>query len=635
MELLKEGSFTRNPVRLALGCLSLGLLFACGGDEGAGEEGASEVSLPEAREVTGAELGALGTPGCAKGFDLLVITIDTLRADRLGCTGYSKASTPVIDGLAGHAVRFDQAFAPAPITLPSHSTIFTGLDVPNHGVRNNGTFSLTANRETLAEQLKGAGYRTAAFVGAYVLDERYGLNQGFDHYDDAVNPRDSARRSSHFNERSANQVTDAALAWMKSELPKGGDAPCFTWLHYFDVHHPYEAPGEFGTRFRSSPYDGEIAFVDFQIGRVLEHLKSIGRLERTLCVITSDHGEGLGEHSEETHSRLLYDSTLRVPLILSNAALFSEGLVVRDRVAGLVDLAPTLLGLLGVESSAAFDGVDLFQAEADDERALYVETLVPLFNHGWAPLQGLHRLGDKFISAPRPEFYDTRHDPGEAYNLYPESPPAAAPLEKDLRRRQLADGSVADLLSSEKAMDPEQAQRLAALGYTRSPGGSGAVGQLDPKDMMPVFQQIMEARSLTDAGRHGEAMAKNEQVLAQNPNDAYAWETASLIHARAGRMREAENALVRLMKIQPTAEGYVRLAQMQLKRQDLAGMQNSMALAEALDPMEGGVHMVAGDAYAMQGRFAEARAAFEKALQIDPVKWGAMAKDNLRRLKSQ
>ena len=587
------------------------------------------------KELDRTSLAALGAAGRARGHDLLVITLDTVREDHLGCSGYAGAETPFIDGLAETGVRFEHAIAPTPITLPSHASLFTGLDAVTHGVRNNGTFVLGEAHVTLAEQLKEAGYLTAAFVGAYVLDDRFGLAQGFDHYDDSVNPSTGSRRSGHFNERSAYQVTEAALAWMRSELPKAPDRPLFTWLHFYDAHHPYEPPGEYGTRFRPRPYDGEIAFMDAQIARLFEYLESIGRAGRTLCVITSDHGEGLGEHSEQTHSRLLYDSTLRVPLILSSPGLFPEAVVVRDRVAGLVDLTPTLLDLLGVESSQEHDGRNLFSAEVDEDRSIYVETLAPLLNHGWAPLQGLHRLGDKFISAPAPEFYDVAADPGELDNLYPGTPPGAERLEQELAQRLAGEVSPLELRGSEEAMDPELARRLAALGYTRTALPRGPIGVLDPKDMMPAYTQMMEARSLTDSGQHGSAEAKNRAILAQNPNDAFAWETASLIYVRTGRNNEALNALTRMLEIQPTAEGHVRMAQLQLQLRDLPGMQESLSLAAALDPREGGVFMVTGDALAMQGRFAEARSAFQRALELDPIRWGSMAREKLALIDSR
>jgi len=608
------------------------LASSCGGGASEAEVGEAS-SIPGEADSSAAALARLGARGRAEGFDLVVVTLDTVRADHVGCYGAGEGRTPAVDRLAARGLRFEHAFAPAPITLPSHASLFTGLDVPSHGVRNNGTFSLEAGRTTLAEHLREAGYATGAFVGAYVLDARFGLDQGFDHYDDAVNPSGSARRSGHFNERSAEAVTDAALAWMEGSFAASPEQPHFIWLHYFDAHHPYEPPAAFAERFPGDPYAGEIAAVDAQLVRVVEFVEAAGRAERTLWVVTADHGEGLGEHDEATHTRLLYDSTLRVPLVIASPGLFEESAVVRDRVAGLVDLLPTLLALLGLEPPAGLDGRPLLEAAPDPARALYAETLVPLLNHGWAPLFALHRLEDKFIRAPRPEYYDLARDPGELRNLYPD-PPAAAELEAVLAARLAGGAEPAELRGLEGGLDPETAKRMAALGYTRS-AAPAEVGTLDPKDMMPLLARAMRARGLSDAGNQEEAQRVNDAILERNPGDAYAWETASLIHLRRRRLPEAEAALERCLSIQATAEGFVRLAQLQLARGDLAAMQGSLARAEALDPREGGVHMVAGDALATQGRFAEARQAFERALELDEVKWGGEAREKLRLLEGR
>lgn len=618
----------RNTSHVLLACGAL--LSACGG---ASEEATPARNTP-ATEAHGASLAQLGATGIADGYDLLLVTLDTVRADHLGCAGYASAQTPTIDNLAAHGVRFEQAIAPAPITLPSHSTLLTGLDVLEHGVRNNGTFALDDSHETLAESLRDQGYRTAAFIGAYVLDARFGLDQGFAHYDDAVNPNNIGRTSGHYNERSAAQVTNAAIAWLGKDLDAAGEQPRFTWVHYFDAHAPYEPPGEFRQRFARKPYDGELAFIDSQLARLLEFLEERGRLARTLVVLTADHGEGLGEHGEDTHSRLLYDSTLRVPLIVSNSTLFDEGYVVRDRVVSLADVYPTSLDLLGLEVRAPVSGAHLFEAEPNAERAIYVETLVPLLNHGWAPLHGLRRLDDKFISAPRAEYYDVRQDPGELQNLMSQGGDDLQALRSSLARRLDGSASAAQLAASEQTLDPQAAARLAALGYTRGASG-GALGQKDPKDMMPLWKAMNEARALSDGGQHEAGLRKNAEVLKQEPDDAYANDTAALIYARMGRHVEAERHLQRSLLRAPNAEGYVRLAQLQLARQGLAEMQDALRRASKLDPLEGGVFMVSGDALAMQGRWSEALAAFERALAVDPVKWGKDARAKIQQVQAQ
>jgi len=595
--------------------------------------GAPSETTTTAESLTGAELAQLGRTGAATGFDLLFITMDTVRADRLGFTGHAGAETPTIDGLARSGIWFEEAIASAPITLPSHATIFTGLDPTEHGVRNNGTYALDESHETLAEALQTEGYRTAAFIGAYVLDARYGLAQGFDHYDDDVNPNQSERVSGHFNERTSVQVTDAAIAWLDENAASAGGPPLFTWVHYFDAHAPYEPGGAIGARFRAQPYDGEIALIDTQVARLLAQLEASGRLERTLVVLTSDHGEGLGEHGEATHSRFIYDSTLRVPLLLSAPALFPTAGAVRDRVVSLADVMPTVLDLLGFEPGERCSGTHLFEASPSAERAIYVESLVPLLNHGWAPLHGLRRANDKFISAPRPEYYDVQADPGELANLFESATSSASALSSQLDRHLDGQGSAAELAAGESGLDRETARRLAALGYVRGQAG-GDVGRLDPKDMLPLWNAMNEASGLSERGQHDAALGRIRGVLKKHPKDAYALDVEALVLARMGRNQEAELSLNRCVRLDPTAERYVRLAQLELGAGNLQGMERSLTRAQELDPTEGGISMVRGDALASQGRWDEAEAAFRRAAELDPVKWTHESKAKLEQIRA-
>jgi arylsulfatase A-like enzyme len=319
----------------------------------------------------------LAEPGGAAGMNVLVVTVDTLRADRLGCYGHAGARTPTIDGLAGNWLRFERATTVSPITLPSHASIFTGLEVPNHGVRHNGTFRLSPDHTTLAERFSAAGYDTAAFVSAYVLERRFGLSQGFDKYDDRFDAHDPGPGS--YPERPADRVTDRVIERLDSR-GRASDRPFFAWIHYFDPHGPYEPPAPFDESFAEAPYDGEVAFVDRELGRLL---RALDTHEETLVVFTSDHGEGLGDHGEVTHADLIYDSTMRVPLIISNPRLFPGGEVVHDRLAATIDVVPTVVALVGLPgatgASSPLDGVDL-AAAPDDDRAVYLETLAPLLD---------------------------------------------------------------------------------------------------------------------------------------------------------------------------------------------------------------------------------------------------------------
>lgn len=572
-------------------------------------------SEPPPAPLDAAAIRHAGADGRADGFNLLVVTLDTTRADHVGCYGHETARTPNVDGLALHGVRFADALSPAPITLPAHASLFTGKTPPRHGARNNGTYRLADGHHTLAESLGEAGYDTAAVVGAYVLDSRFGLAQGFDHYDDAIS---SQARSGQFNERTATEVTDAALAW----LARPRESPFFLWVHYFDPHATYRPPPEFADL---PAYDGEIAYVDAQLGRIIDHLEAEELLARTLVVLTSDHGEGLGEHGEETHSILVYDSTLRVPLIFSAPALFEGPGVVSDRVAGLVDVTPTVLDLLGVAREAPLDGRNLFSSKPDETRTLYFESLVPFLNHGWAPLTGLRRLHDKLISAPEPEYYDLERDPDELVNSY-RSEPRIAALEDELRALREGHEPIDAAAEREAGLSEAEIERLSALGYVRSHGGGARTGSANPMKMIEVYQTLSRADAASSDGHHDRALEMLEPILAGDTTNAAAWDKLSLVRVRLRDYDRAREALNRALDLAPTAERWARLAQLRLAGGDGAGCVEALEAARALDPAEALIDLVDGDRLAMSGDFAGARERFRDALEKDPVRWGEDAR---------
>jgi len=385
--------------------------------------------------------------------NVLLITIDTLRADHLGCYGYKGIKTPNIDALARQGVLFQQAYTPVPVTFPSHVSILTGTYPPFHGVRNNGNFILSNKAVTLAEILADHGYRTAAFIGAYVLDSYYGLDQGFQRYNDDFS--EGADNSNQlFQERNAEQVTQAALKW----LGKHGKSRFFIWLHYFDPHAPYAPPSPFLEEYRQNPYDGEIAYTDHWLGVLFRKLEEWQIDGNTLIILCADHGESLGEHGEGTHGIFIYDSTLRVPLIMKGKALLSPETVsspktvtsletaaslkkitspktgtslktatspetVPETVSKLVrtlDIVPTVLEVLGINYQGPMEGkslLNLINGQPDDEeRVLYCESYLPYYNHGWSPLVGLRTSDWKYIRAPKSELYDLTKDPIEEKN---------------------------------------------------------------------------------------------------------------------------------------------------------------------------------------------------------------------------
>ena len=570
---------------------------------------------------------------------MLVVTFDTVRADAIGCYGNAKARTPVIDGLAQRGARFEQAFSPAPTTLPAHSTLMTGLEPPRHGVRNNGTFVLATEQVTLAERLSSAGYSTGAVVAAIVLDERYGLAQGFASYDDELQEDGAIAGDGHFAQRSADRVTERAIRWLDAQTER----PWFLWVHYFDAHAPYappagfvvpqgppDAPAMFDPDEVRARYQGEVAFADSELGRLLAHLGE-ERLRRTLVVFTADHGEGLGEHSEFTHSRTIYEASMRVPLVFSCPALFERELVVRDRVAGLVDVAPTVLALLGLDASEAIDGVSLFDTPADPGRAIYGESLVPLYNHGWAPLFSLRRLRDRFIRAPRPEYYDLGSDPTESKNLFGSSA-AASTLQAQLERRLASAGS--SLKAHERELAPEEAKRLSELGYSRS-SSAAARGTLDPKDMMPTWAMLTNAQTFSAQGQFERALSDVERVLKLNPNDPFAWETSYVVNFRRKEYALAEQALRRTLELNPNCDGYVRLGQLLLTQYKPDEVPAVIEAAEKLDPRHGEIFLLRGDMYAAKKEFELAREQYEKAREVDPVRASAGAKVGLAYVETQ
>jgi choline-sulfatase len=574
--------------------------------------------------------------GAAAGFNVLLVTLDTTRADHLGCYGYPTARTPNLDALAHGGLQFAQAIAPAPLTMPSHTTMLTGEDPPTHGVRDNG-FRLADGHTTLATILADRGYTTAAFVSSFVLDKRFGLAQGFQTYD-GIRATDADTReavgAADANRRPAAEVTSAALAW----LDHAGRAaqPFLAWIHYFDAHFPYLPPREYAEQFPRRPYDAALAYIDTEFGRVLAALRQDGLDRRTLVIVAGDHGEGLEQHGEPTHGYLIYDSTMHVPLILYNRTLFGRPRIIADRVVGLADITPTVLDLLGIPAPGPFDGRLLLSEPPDPDRAIYIETLASRLNNGWASLHGLRRLNDKYILAPEPEYYDLRTDPRELHNLAAAAPPAVTDLAARLAAVMARATPIEQVVQQAMALGAEDVQRLAALGYVRTSGGGEQASLLNPKDMLPIWKRVMSAEIDSLRGRHEEAVAEIERVLEEDPTDGHAWYYAASIYKRCSRMEAAERATRQALALSPSSAGYVSLAQLLLLRGNL-GEDFEWAVDEALalDPENGGAYIARGDWHWLQGRVPEAVQAYEEAARVDPVNSGRAAREKIEILRGQ
>lgn len=501
------------------------------------------VPLASCRDA-GRDAPTFRTPGRC---NCLIVTLDTTRADRLGCYGYAKARTPHLDSLAASGVRFLNAYANLPITLPSHISLMTGTFPPEHGVRVNESAALGPGLPTLAEIFHAHGYRTAAFVASVVLDSRFGLGRGFDAYDQ-VPP------TSTHAERRADAVTDAALKW----LADADLRPFFAWVHYYDPHNPYEPPPGYAPP-GADPYDGEIAFVDAQLGRLLRFLDERTLREKTLILVVGDHGESLGEHDFQFHALLVYDSILRVPLILSLPRTLPSGRLVRG-IAEMPDAMPTVLGLLGWPAPSTVRGRSLASAIAgreDLQHPSYGESEYPFLTFGWAPLRSLTTLDWKLIEAPRPELYRRNSDPGEFHNVIDDFPSIA-----DRLRDQLADIERGFVRRSAApvSLDPQTAERLRSLGYVQTANvapASRPASLRNPRDMIPVQNAYHAARALAEQGQLDAAARTLAPAVAQSPESIVIRVLLADIFRQLGRLREAEQQCRAALAVNPAADAAI------------------------------------------------------------------------------
>ena len=478
-----------------------------------------------------------------RGRNLVLITIDTLRADRLPAYGETGVKTPTIDALAARGVVFDRCITATPLTLPSHTTILSGALPPRHGVRDNGAFTVPPELPLLPEILRARGWATAAFVGAFVLDSRWGLARGFDHYFDQFDTRKERLVSIGDIERPASEVVDAALSWLAATDPK---KPFFVWIHLYDPHAPYVPPPPFDREYAEHPYLGEIAYVDSQLARVFAWLDERGLSASTAVALAGDHGESLGDHGEQGHGFFAYQETLRVPLILASPR--GSGARVSE-VVSLADVTPTVLDLVGAPPTPAADGRSLRPALAG-ERALearpaYSETFYPRFHFGWSQLESLQDGRWKLIESTDPELYDLSSDPREARNV------AGSDRERYLAmRRQLATlqerwrGSA--LNARPAIQDPESVRKLASLGYLTGgsePAPPAAGTAASPRSKIGLYNLLNRARSLA-AQDPAAAEPMLREVLAADPNVVDARVALANVCLARGRLPEA----IRLME---------------------------------------------------------------------------------------
>jgi arylsulfatase A-like enzyme/cytochrome c-type biogenesis protein CcmH/NrfG len=556
--------------------------------------------------------------------DVIVVTLDTTRADHLGAYGYARVRTPVLDALAGRGTLFEQCATVVPLTLPSHSTIFTGLYPTYHGVHINGNTALSDQQTTLAEVMAGRGYDCGAFIGAFVLDGRWGLKQGFEHYDDQFDLKKYKQLDLGMVQRPGNQVVDAALAWLEARK----DRPFFAWVHLYDPHTPYDPPEPFYSQYkRGGPiglYDGEIAFMDEQIGRLVAWLERNGLDRRTILVLVGDHGEGLGDHGESGHGYFIYDYAAHVPLIVVTPFPDGGGLRVPDQVS-TVDLFATVLNLARIPVPDLNQGRSLVplilgRKERRSEDA-YCESLAPNLQFGWAPLRALRTARYKFISAPRLELYDLGRDPRESANIVDAAPAVARDLKAKLDRLVEETGRGAPKPQAAD-LDKETVSRLAALGYIGSPvSEKKARGSFlaDPKDKLQAFESVQRAGEMIMQEEYAPAVAILETVLKDDPEIAQALLLLATCRSELGDKDAAKAALETVLKNDPeSVQALVSLANILmdegLSRDVVAVCKRTLAV----DDKSVQAFMLLGEVYMADQKQAEALPYLEKAYQIQP-----------------
>ncbi len=558
----------------------------------------------------------------AADLNLLLVTIDTLRPDRLSCYSPEHARTPQIDGLAAKGVLFERAFAHDPETLPSHTNILLGMTPLAHGVSENSKSIVAKEFLTLAEHLKSRGYATGAFVSAFPLDSRFGLNQGFDIYDDHYPARVQAGLL--FSERRAEKTIGLALKWLSAQKGKW-----FCWVHLWDPHDPYAPPEPFLTQYKDDPYSGEVAYVDSQLAVLFGELEKRQVMDKTLVILTGDHGEALGDHGETYHGYFAYNTTLWVPLIISAPGV--KPARVKDYVSH-VDIFPTVCDVLGLEKPTSLQGDSLLpflHAKTRKPRPIYFEALEAYLNRGWAPLRGVIENGKKYIDSPIPELYDLEKDFGEAKNLAAAS--ALPPYQKRLQEVMKLGASPLTAQAGRRTPDRETRERLQSLGYAASRVAQlkSAYGpQDDLKTLLPLEQNVVLATQLKKQGRLAESVRLLEDIIKQRKDFAKAYDQLFEIYRSQGLIDDALQVFERAYTGNPDnfifISGYgVALVKYERYQKGAEILEKSLRFYD----QDADVWNSLGVAYGKLGDLEKAREDFGRALALAPT--DAIFNDNV------
>ncbi|MCD6451952.1 MAG: sulfatase-like hydrolase/transferase [Acidobacteria bacterium] len=508
-------------------------------------------SLPGKSGISKKELkGLIGSVDRSK-LNVLLITLDTTRADRLACYGFPEIKTPNLDKLAEEGILFEDAHCDVPLTFPSHTSIMTGTYTLHHGMKDNGYYFLPDEATTLAEILKGKGYTTGAVMGAYVLDSKWGLAQGFDFYYDSFDIKKFKSFSLGDIQRRGDEVLKHGISW----LDKNKGERFFLWLHFYDPHTPYDPPEPFKSEYMGRPYIGEIAYTDMLVGKAIDYLKKNDLLDKTIIVVVGDHGESLGEHKEATHGFFIYEATTHVPLIFRFPGRKYRG----ERISELVrtiDITPTILNALGIPIPKEIEGRSLIPLmvgkKAKGTITAYSESYFPRFHYGWSELKAIQTRRYKYIDAPKPELYDLITDPMELNNLIEEKKDIARKLKLTLEtviKRYSQKGKAKRV----EQLDPETIARLRALGYVGAgaPVGSYEGKPPDPKDKIHLFRAMGIAREFLNNKEYQLAEEKLKEIIAEDPNIVDAHFTLATVYKDLGEMDKAIAEFKETLKLKP------------------------------------------------------------------------------------
>jgi arylsulfatase A-like enzyme/Tfp pilus assembly protein PilF len=543
--------------------------------------------------------------------NLLLITLDTVRADYMSCNGSDRVRTPSLDRLARRGANFTRTRAAVPLTLPSHASILTGTYPPTHGVRDNAGYRLPEEQVALAELLRENGYETAAFIGAFVLDSRFGLAQGFDVYDDRT-WSDITMLENLKAERNAEAVFGAFSQWFQDYE---GKKPFFVWIHYYDPHAPYEPPEPYRSQYRVDPYAGEVAYTDAYVGKIMELLEGRDFIENTVVAVVGDHGEGLGEHDEQTHSLLIYNSTLHVPMIVCAPGLVPEGRTIHA-LTRTIDLAPTLLDYLGFAARLG-QGESLRplidKGEAEYTIASYSESLYPSIHLGWSALRGLETDRYRYILAPQPELYDLSTDTAEKINRIDSHPKIAQELQQQLEALAPAAPSSAAV----PTIEPETAAMLRSLGYVTETGLEA--GTVDPKEKMITWNQIQFAIHKFGQRDYAQALAALELALKSDDRIPMIYQYMGSCYMELKRYGDAKRVYLQAReKGIETVDQHVNLGIILHNEQESAEARGELQKAIALDEKSVPAHYRLANVYRAEKHFAKALEHYRKALDINP-----------------